>query len=35
MFNFLSSSVFDKREELVLTLVALIIPMTTFPSLIY
>lgn len=34
MFEFLSGSVIDKREELVLTLVALMIPMTTFPALI-
>jgi hypothetical protein len=34
VFNFLSGSVFDKREELVLTLIALIIPMTSFPALI-
>jgi len=35
VFNLFDSSWFDKREELVLTLVAVIIPMLTLPSMIF
>jgi len=35
VFNFFNGAAFDKREEVVLTLLALFIPMTTLPSLIF
>lgn len=35
MFNILNDSLIDKREEWILTLVALVIPMLTLPSMIF
>lgn len=35
MFNFLSNASFGKLEEAILTLVAVIIPMATIPSMIF